>query len=127
MFIERISYRKVSKTGGIIGSMKGKLAIIGNDGWSFGLAYIYHSAFDDRILYLNSYFVSGYKGSNYASQKDICHYTPEMIKIIRQLDNSFKILNGKATSKNFTIKVVEFGREAEVGEEEDRSLRGVEV
>lgn len=117
MFIETFSYRKVGAIGGIVGSMKGRWAIIGNEGFSYNLAFTKHPFGEicrNKILYLNSYFVSGYDGSNYAGTKDRTHYTNAMLKVIRQLDKTFKIdADGKATSKDFTIKIVEFGREME--------------
>lgn len=121
MCIETMNYRKVGAIGGIIVSNKGRWAVIGNVCGSYNLAFTKHAFLEsngNKILYLNSYFVSGYDGSGYAGQKGKTHYTNAMVRVIRELDETFKIdADGKATSKDFTIKIVEFGREVEVQDE----------
>lgn len=103
-FIQTFSYRKVTKMAGIIGSQAGKWAIIGNECWSYNLASL-----KKDTLYLNSFFISGYEGSNYAGQKGATHYTEEMLKAIKELDNTFSTKTGVATSKQYKIEIVEFG------------------
>lgn len=109
MFVENVKYKKIGKGGGVITTYKGRYAVIGDDGYSQTIACKLFN--DENTLYLNSFFISGFSGSNYAGEKGTAHYTIEMIKAVCELDKSFILIYGKAKSLNFDIKVVEFGRD----------------
>ena len=93
-----VSYQKVGKIG--------RYAIVGNEGASYNAAFL---PYGSNKLFLNSYFVSGYKGSNYAGQKGVAHYTSEMLKVVKELDSSFKLdKDNKPKSENCKIIVRDF-------------------
>ena len=101
-----VSYQKVGKIGGIVGTNKGRYAIVGNEGASYNVAFL---PFCSNKLFLNSYFISGYKGGNYAGQKGVAHYTSEMLKVVKKLDSSFCLdKNHKPKSKFCKIIVKDF-------------------
>lgn len=115
MFVENVKYKKIGKGSGVITTYKGRYAVIGDDGYSQTIACKLFS--NENTLYLNSFFISGFSGSNYAGEKGTAHYTTEMIKAVCELDKSFIVVCGKAKSSYFDIKVVEFGRDNAIEED----------
>lgn len=115
MFIGNVWSKKVTASSGIVGTHLGRYAVFGDsiDGY---LSVVAYRAFNENTLYLNSYFVSGYSGSNYAGEKGIVHCGIATIKAICELDKSFYVAYGKAQSRDCNIKVVEFGRDNSVVE-----------
>lgn len=94
---------------GVMGNEKGQYAIISNDGATWTLAFLKYPLDKNKVLCLDSYFVSGYNGSNYAGAKDTTHYTKDEIKAIQMLDKTFSIdENHKPTSAEYEIKVANF-------------------
>lgn len=94
---------------GVVGNEQGQYAIISSDGATWTLAFLKYPLDKNKILYLDSYFISGYNGSNYAGIKDTAHYTQDAIKAIQMLDKTFSIdKNHKPTSAEYEIKVVNF-------------------
>lgn len=114
MFMEA-SFKKLGKNTGLIRTCKALHAVYIGDVWSASLAC---KKFDDEnTLYLHSYFISGYKGSNFAGEKGTANFNIEMIKAICELDKSFYVAYGKAISSNFDIRVIDFWDLGSKGEE----------
>lgn len=103
--IERVNFRKLGAYYGLISTNRGVYAVQSSRNFEMSFVLAFKDYSQDNILYLNSYFVSGY--GNIAGIKDTTHYNKIGIKAIRALDKSFKIsADGRAISKDFTIKIV---------------------